>query len=128
MRRALLIALFPLLAVLLCGCPGNEAVGPVASESTVHELGKVESPGLHNVFRLTDKLYSGSSREGREGFASLVQLGIQTVISVDGARPDVETAHKFGLRYVHLPIGYDGVPPEQGLRIAKAVRDLPGPV
>jgi hypothetical protein len=37
-------------------------------------------------------------------------------------------ARKFGLQYVHLPIGYDGVPREQGLRIAKAVRDLPGRV
>jgi hypothetical protein len=100
----------------------------MASESTVPEFGKVEAPGLHNAFRLTDKLYSGSSPEGQEGFASLRQLGVQTVISVDGARPDVETAHKFGLRYVHLPIGYDGVPREQGLRIAKAVRDLPGRV
>ena len=47
---------------------------------------------------------------------------------MDGARPDVERAHKFGLRYVHLPIGYEGVPEDQGKRIAKAVRDLPGAV
>jgi hypothetical protein len=32
------------------------------------------------------------------------------------------------MRYVHLPIGYDGVPRAQALRIARAVRDLPGPV
>jgi hypothetical protein len=32
------------------------------------------------------------------------------------------------MRYVHLPIGYDGVPQDQGLRIAKTVRDLPGAV
>ena len=47
---------------------------------------------------------------------------------MDGARPDVARARRFGLRYVHLPIGYDGVPERQGRRIAKAVRDLPGPV
>jgi hypothetical protein len=114
--------------VLLCGCPRNEDLAPTTCESTAPELGKVDAPGLHNVFRLTDKLYSGSSPEGQEGFASLRQLGVQTVISVDGARPDVETAHSFGLRYVHLPIGYDSVPREQGLRITKAVRDLPGRV
>ena len=45
---------------------------------------------------------------------------MRTVISVDGARPDVVRAHSFGLRYVHLPIGYDGVPREQALRIARA--------
>jgi hypothetical protein len=55
-------------------------------------------------------------------------LGIRTVISVDGARPDLERAHRYGLRYVQLPIGYDGVPERQALRIARAVRDLPGPV
>ena len=85
-----------------------------------------EHPGLHNVLRATDKLLSGSSPEGDAGFESLKQLGVRTIITVDGARPEVERARKHGLRYVHLPIGYDGVPREQGLRIARAVRDLPG--
>lgn len=85
-----------------------------------------EMPGLHNVLRVTDKLLSGSSPEGEEGFRSLKNVGVKTIISVDGARPDVEGARQHGLRYVHLPIGYDGVPHDQGLRIAKAVRDLPG--
>jgi protein tyrosine phosphatase (PTP) superfamily phosphohydrolase (DUF442 family) len=111
------------------GC-GRDGGGPAtpATQPSRPELGKVEAPGLHNVFRLTEKLYSGSSPEGDEGFESLQKLGIKTIISVDGARPDVERAHKFGMRYVHLPIGYDGVPEEQGKRIAKAVRDLPGAV
>jgi protein tyrosine phosphatase (PTP) superfamily phosphohydrolase (DUF442 family) len=84
--------------------------------------------GLHNVFRVTDQLYSGSSPEGDTGFQSLQELGVRTMVSVDGARPEVERARKFGLRYVHLPIGYDGVPREQALRMVRAVRDLPGPV
>ena len=84
--------------------------------------------GLHNVFRLTDDLYSGGSPDGEAGFASLRDLGIRTIISVDGATPAWRKAAKHGFRYVHLPIGYDGVPEGTGLRIAKAVRDLPGPV
>jgi protein tyrosine phosphatase (PTP) superfamily phosphohydrolase (DUF442 family) len=88
----------------------------------------VSAAGLHNVFPITDKFYSGSCPEGEAGFGSLRALGVRTVISVDGARPDVELARKHGLRYVHLPIGYDGVPRQQALRIARAVRDLPGPV
>jgi protein tyrosine phosphatase (PTP) superfamily phosphohydrolase (DUF442 family) len=83
-------------------------------------------PGLSNVLQVTEKLISGSAPEGDEGFQSLVDLGVKTIISVDGATPEVERAKRFGLRYVHLPIGYDGVPREQGLRIARAVRDLPG--
>lgn len=85
-------------------------------------------PGLHNVFRITDKLFSGSSPDSAEGFRALQKLGIKTIISVDGAKPDVTAAHQCGLRYVHLPIGYEGMSRDQALRITKAVRDLPGPV
>jgi hypothetical protein len=63
-----------------------------------------------------------------EGFRELQQLGVKTVISVDGARPDLETARQFGLRYVHLPHGYDGIPASRVRELAKAVRDLEGPI
>jgi protein tyrosine phosphatase (PTP) superfamily phosphohydrolase (DUF442 family) len=89
---------------------------------------RLDLPGLHNVLRVTDRLYTGSSPDDDVGFMSLEKLGIRTIITVDGARPDVARAKKYGMRYVHLPIGYDGVPREQAVRIAKAVRDLPGPV
>lgn len=90
--------------------------------------GEIKLPGLHNVFRLSDRLYTGSVPEGEEGFRSLQKLGIRTVLTVDGEPPDVATAQRFGLRYVHLPFGYSGCPLPQANRIAKAVRDLPGPV
>src|SRR5947209_1446199 len=84
------------------------------------EPARVEAPGLNNVYRLTDQLFSGSSPEGDEGFRSLRKLGVKTVLSVDGAKPDVARAHAYGLRYVHLPVGYDGISREQALRIARA--------
>jgi protein tyrosine phosphatase (PTP) superfamily phosphohydrolase (DUF442 family) len=87
-----------------------------------------ELPGLHNVFRVSEKLYSGSAPEGEPGFQSLRKLGIRTVITVDGARPDVAAARRYGLRYVHLPFGYDGCPTPRALEIVRAVRDLPGPI
>lgn len=87
-----------------------------------------EYPGLHNVLRVNQKLVNGSVPEGDTGFASLKALGIRTIISVDGARPDVARARRFGMRYVHLPIGYDGCPTPRALAITRAVRDLPGPV
>lgn len=55
-------------------------------------------------------------------------MGVKTIISVDGAKPDVETAARFGLRYVHLPYGYDGVPDNRVKELAKAVRELDGPI
>ena len=88
---------------------------------------KLDVAGLHNVFRISDRLYSGSGPDGDEAFASLKKLGIKTILSVDGAKPDVERAKAFGLRYIHVPIGYNGVPREQALQIAKAVREIPGP-
>jgi hypothetical protein len=47
---------------------------------------------------------------------------------VDGAAPDAATAARYGLQYVHVPMGYDGLPEEKAYRMARAVRDLPGPV
>jgi protein tyrosine phosphatase (PTP) superfamily phosphohydrolase (DUF442 family) len=105
-------------------------LGPAASSGPEDPPAAAPLPlaGLHNVYQITEKLYSGSSPEGEEGFRSLQRIGVKTVISVDGAKPDTELAHKYGLCYVHLPIGYDGVPRDQAVRLAKAVRDLPGAV
>lgn len=88
----------------------------------------VDYTALHNVVRLSESLYSGGAPEGEEGFRVLRRLGVKTVITVDGAKPDVKTARKYGLRYVHLPFGYDGCPTPTAHALIKAVRDLPGPV
>src|SRR5581483_355243 len=92
------------------------------------EPAPIRKPGLDNAYRLTDRVPSGAPPEGEATFRELAQLGVRTVISVDGARPDVEAAKKAGLRYVHLPIGYDGVPKERALELAKAIEELDGPV
>jgi protein tyrosine phosphatase (PTP) superfamily phosphohydrolase (DUF442 family) len=117
------LALGVVLAAAMAG--GDEgrrpAEGPAAPE-------KIPIPGIENVYRLSPRLYSGGEPGGAPGLSALKGLGIRTVISVDGARPDVEAARALGLRYVHLPIGYDGVPREQAVRIIKAVQTLPGPV
>jgi protein tyrosine phosphatase (PTP) superfamily phosphohydrolase (DUF442 family) len=88
----------------------------------------VDFAALHNVVRLSEKLYSGGVPEGEPGFQSLQRLGIKTVITVDGAKPDVATAKQYGMRYVHIPFGYDACPTPTANVIARGVRDLPGPV
>ncbi len=113
-----------LLAVMLPGCSRAEPPTP-AAPAPLGE-GPTDLPGVHNVIRVTEKLYSGSGPEGDEAFRSLRERGFHTIISVDGSLPEVARAQRFGMRYVHLPIGYDGVPREQALKIARAVRDLPG--
>jgi protein tyrosine phosphatase (PTP) superfamily phosphohydrolase (DUF442 family) len=84
--------------------------------------------GLHNVLTVTNGVVSGSLPEGDAGFDTLVRMGVRTVISVDGAQPDVERARPRGMRYVHIPVGYNGITPAQQLQLAKAARDLPGPI
>jgi protein tyrosine phosphatase (PTP) superfamily phosphohydrolase (DUF442 family) len=83
---------------------------------------------LPNAHRVTDNILSGAQPEGDAGFKQLADLGVKTILSVDGATPDVETARKHGLRYVHLPITYGGVTPDEGKRLAKALQELPGPI
>ena len=91
-------------------------------------LKKLPARHLPNALQVHLQVISGGQPEGEAGFAELKGLGIKTIISVDGAKPDLELAKKFGLRYVHLPHGYDGIPEERVEELAKAVRDLPGPI
>jgi protein tyrosine phosphatase (PTP) superfamily phosphohydrolase (DUF442 family) len=85
-------------------------------------------PGLHNVFALGTNAFSGSSPESDEAFAALARLGVKTILSVDGARPEVKRARHYGLRYVHLPHGYDGISTNLQLQLAQAGATLPGPI
>jgi protein tyrosine phosphatase (PTP) superfamily phosphohydrolase (DUF442 family) len=127
MRIAGLIAAVTAL-LALNGC------GQTPSAPTVHPQGrkfapvKIPTNHLPNAFRIHDKVISGGQPDGDAAFLELLQLGVRTVISVDSARPDVATAAKFGLRYVHLPHGYDGIPEQRAWELAKAVRDLEGPI
>ncbi len=83
---------------------------------------------LPNPVRVHPKVISGGLPEGDRAFKELQMLGVRTLISVDGVTPDVATAGKYGLRYVHLPHGYDGVPMQRARELAKAVRELDGPI
>ncbi|EDY20710.1 protein tyrosine/serine phosphatase [Chthoniobacter flavus Ellin428] len=90
----------------------------------------VETQALHNVFKLDTELYSGNAPEDDAGFRELAKLGIKTIVTVDGTKPNVALAHRYGMRYVHLPFGYDGLPQKRGVELAKAVQvaEAEGPV
>ncbi len=89
---------------------------------------RVDSKNLPNAMWVHSTVMSGGMPAGKPAFDELARLGIKTLISVDGIKPDVEGAAAAGLRYVHLPHGYDGISEDRLLQLAKAVRDLPGPV
>lgn len=86
--------------------------------------------GVHNVVTFHEGFYSGGVPEGDAGFATLAGMGVKTVISVDGAAPDAELARQYGLRYIHLPIGYNGFDEQRKLELVRATRDAmqSGPV
>jgi cytochrome c556/protein tyrosine phosphatase (PTP) superfamily phosphohydrolase (DUF442 family) len=85
-------------------------------------------PGLHNAFRVTGRIFSGSQPDGDAAFAELARLGVKVIVSVDGAKPDLEAARKFGLRYIHLPVGYDGVPAGRVPELVRAATAHPGSI
>lgn len=122
-----------LLLALLTACAGPESGSapvqrvPVTLAPPALQAEKpVDLDGVHNVVAYTPEIVSGSVPEGEAGFRTLASMGVHTIVSVDGAPPDVELAHKYGLQYVHLPIGYDGLTPQRTLEVAKAVQSAGG--
>ena len=87
-----------------------------------------ELPGLHNVNRASAIVIVGSEPHGQAAFEQLRMLGITTIISVDSATPDVETAKKHGLRTIHIPFSYDGIPDEALKAMARAAREIKSPM
>jgi protein tyrosine phosphatase (PTP) superfamily phosphohydrolase (DUF442 family)/cytochrome c556 len=109
---------------------------PIALEGKAYEAAAkvelpkqapTEMPGLHNIYRLSPDIVSGSEPHGHEGLESMQELGIRTVISVDGSAPDAAAAEKLGLRYVHVPIQYKGITNEEVAKLVKTFRELEPP-
>ena len=99
--------------------------GPALADDKPRDL-----PGLHNVVAFHEGFYSGGVPEGDEGFDALAAMGVKVIISVDGAEPDIERAMARGIRYIHLPIGYNGFDEKRRLELTRATRDAmqSGPV
>ena len=77
---AALIALSAAAVIARQAEPPRKAFDPIATER------------LQNAHRVTEKILSGAQPEGEAAFAALRDLGVQTIISVDGAVPNVEMA------------------------------------
>jgi protein tyrosine phosphatase (PTP) superfamily phosphohydrolase (DUF442 family)/cytochrome c556 len=108
--------------------PVVAAIAATIAGPTLATTRPADLPGLHNVVAYADGIYSGAVPEGKEGFETLKHMGIKSIISVDGAAPDVALARAEGLTYVHLPITYGGISDERRLELAQAVKALPKPI
>lgn len=125
--RTCFLLLLGLLAPAAFSQEGS-TIGEIRRSDSERVLKRLDSKHLPNPVHLGPNVISGGIPEGDEAFRELAERGVKTIISVDGAKPDVERARRFGLRYVHLPHGYDGISEARAMELAKAVRDLPGPV
>lgn len=104
------------------GIPGGSDAGTGTVPGPADPIAR-DAPGLHNLVAFHDGVISGSVPEGPEGFDSLQGLGVRTIVSVDGAVPDVAAARLRGMRYIHLPIGYDGFDETRRAELTRAVLD-----
>ncbi|MCC6361734.1 MAG: hypothetical protein IT450_23610 [Phycisphaerales bacterium] len=108
----------------IAACRQNRPAGPSPDSGG----GAVAPEAPEHVIVVEKDVISGGEPRSTAEFEWLRQQGVKTVISVDGMKPDAETARRYGIRYVHLPIRYSGVPADRRMELAKAIHDLPGPV
>jgi protein tyrosine phosphatase (PTP) superfamily phosphohydrolase (DUF442 family) len=136
MRKHWLLALFGLAASALTSCQEPSTHSPTAMVTQAQvaiapphssAATPTELPGVHNIVAYAPGYFSGGVPD-RTGLASLSAMGIRTIVSVDGAEPDVAAAEALGMRYVHLPIRYSGVATERELALAQALVTMPGPI
>ncbi len=92
------------------------------------ELKPLLCPELEQLIRVTPRFYSGGEPKTAAAFAALKALGITTIVSVDGATPRVDLAQEYELTYVHLPMGYDGVPETVRRSLVRVANEVPGPI
>ncbi|MGH7163743.1 MAG: cytochrome c [Planctomycetota bacterium] len=88
----------------------------------------MEFAGLRHVYRLSGDIVTGGEPEGDRAFRQLADMGIKTILSVDGKVPDAAAAAKHGIRCVHVPIQYRGIAKDELLKLAKVFRELEAPI
>jgi protein tyrosine phosphatase (PTP) superfamily phosphohydrolase (DUF442 family) len=100
----------------------------IGAGSTITATSSTRGAMPVNVWDVAPGVISGGAPHGESQWAYLKARGVRTIISVDGTTPDVETIRRLGMRSVHIPLGYRAIPRDAQLRLARAVRDLPGTV
>ncbi|QEG39937.1 phosphatase domain-containing protein [Roseimaritima ulvae] len=113
---------FACLAVLTLSC---------LLPSAVLAQAPAEAPAadpIPHLLSVAEGVFSGAQPRGEQDFATLAKMGVKTIVSVDGVRPDIEAAKKHGLRYIHIPFGYDGVDDHATESLTRVARETQGPV
>ncbi|MCA9040341.1 MAG: hypothetical protein KDA65_08350 [Planctomycetaceae bacterium] len=83
---------------------------------------------LQSLIEVKPGYFSGGEPVGEEAFKKLKELGVKVLVSVDGIRPNVELAHKYGMRYIHIPIQYNGIDRESELKLVRVAKEIKEPL
>ncbi len=121
MRRMKRFATPVALLALIPACARHAAAPPPPQAATDHAT-------LEHITHLSPTVISGSEPVTDADFELIRAMGAQTIISVDGATPDVERAKKFGLRYVHIPIAYSALNASEEVQLERAAHEIPGTI
>ena len=83
--------------VLLLMCAAVSLTSAAAGEAQTSKqpdvrFRAVPSSHLPNLWQIHSRVYSGGLPDGPAAFEELRDLGIRTIISVDGLKPDADTA------------------------------------
>jgi|MDSW01.2.fsa_nt_gb protein tyrosine phosphatase (PTP) superfamily phosphohydrolase (DUF442 family) len=93
--------------------------------SQVPAVSFIENKDVPRLYDLGDGIFSGGTPSSDSGYAFLASLGVKVLVCVDGAKPDVEMAKKYGMKYVHIPIEYSDVTEHDQLSVKRLIKDYP---
>lgn len=63
----------------------------------------LKKPGLSNFYKVSDILFRGAQPK-KNGFKSLEELGIKTVVNLRLTNSDKKIIKKYKLKYYHIPV------------------------
>lgn len=73
-------------------------------------------------------VYVGPRPENDAAWSRLRDLGVRTVVGVEGAPPDAAAASALGMRPIHAPMGYGEVAPETLGVLTRVAEESPRPL
>ncbi|MEM6469031.1 MAG: hypothetical protein AAF802_05630 [Planctomycetota bacterium] len=121
-RTWTLILLLVLVTAKTVSLIADEYVLTRSSDHPTTPIKMLESTELPTLMQVSDGLFVGGTPDGQKAFEQLVKLGVRTIVSVDHALPDVESAKLQGIRYIHLPVGYAGLSKDRIHAIASLLK------
>ncbi len=83
---------------------------------------------LAGISEVVPGIFNGPEPVTDASFDELKALGVRTVLSVDAVGPDVDRARARGIRYVHVPIGYDELSDVERAQLVRALAEAERPI